>query len=338
MSFRSITMRQEELPWSWPLRLGANVPARRARTVITALDDQGRRHQAELAPCPGVHSETWEEACQQWCQTIEPLLVQRPLGHEKWIWTHPGFGLLDLPPALFRSVLTAVEQLLLSWAQSENPEEYSLPAPMSIQGSALLALDADREVFWREFSQLWDQGFRLFKCKVGRHAASYEYDLLRAMTEYGAGQLRLRLDANRSVSADALNFWKETSSHLPIDYWEEAAGMKPMALDETLWDQPGTIPSAAAWVLKPTRLGLSRTIELLKQAAQDQTPCVLSNSFDSGLSLRCGAWIYAAFCVNPQPLGYGTTRFLPPDPWDSVSWGQARVSIPLHPFPRGVEA
>ncbi len=325
-------MRQEELPWSWPLRLGTSVPVQRVRTVITAVDDQGQIHQAELAPCPGVHPETWIQACEQWRQTVEPLLVRRPLCHEKWSWIRPAFGLLDLSPLLHRSVLTAVEQLLLSWAQSQTPEEISLPAPMSIEGSALLTLDADHRFSWHEFLQLWDQGFRLFKCKIGRLSAVQEYEMLHAMFEHGAGQLRLRLDANRNMSMEALNFWKEKSSLLPIEYWEEAAGMEPVALDETLWDDSESIPKAAAWILKPARLGLSRTIELLKRAAQEQRPCVLSNTFDSGLSLRCGAWIYAAFCTQPQPLGYGTTRFLPPDAWDSASWGRARVTIPLHPF------
>ncbi len=338
MSFRSITMRQEELPWSWPLRLGANVPAQRARSVITAVDDQGQVHQAELAPCPGVHPETLDQASEQWHQLIESLILRRPLRHEQWSWIRPAFGLIDLSPSLYRSVLTAVEQLLLSWAQSQTPEEISLPAPMSIEGSALLTLDANQEVFWQEFLQLWDQGFRLFKCKIGRLSAAHEYDMLRAMFEHGAGQLRLRLDANRGMSVDALNFWKEKASLLPIEYWEEAAGMEPAALDETLWDDADSIPKAAAWILKPARLGLSRTIELLKRAAQDQRPCVLSNTFDSGLSLRCGAWIYAAFCANPRPLGYGTTRFLPPDAWDSISWGRARVTVPLHPFSQRDEA
>jgi L-alanine-DL-glutamate epimerase-like enolase superfamily enzyme len=334
MSFRAITLRQEELPWSWPLRLGSQVPARRARCVITAQDEEGRQHQAELAPCAGVHSESLNEALSQWRHDIETLLRQ-PWSLETWNWTRPAFGLLDLPRQTFRSVLTAVEQLLLSWAQQENPEKYSLPSTVSIEGSALLALQNDADVCWQEFLQLWDQGFRIFKCKVGRLSASYEYDFLREMSKHGASHLRL--DANRGMSPEAVAFWKAHSHHLPIAYWEEAAGMEPLALDETLWDS-AEAPTAAAWILKPSRLGLSRTVELLKKASVQHIPCVLSNAFDSGMSLRCSAWVYAAFCTNPQPLGYGTTRFLPPDMWQSEKWGQARVTVPRHPFAQEGEA
>jgi O-succinylbenzoate synthase len=336
MSFQAISVRQEALPWSWPLVLGAQVPQNRLRAVITALDAEGRRHEAELAPCPGVHPESLADALRQWQEDVEALLTAGPFAPELWNWTRPAFGLLDPPSGIFRSVLTAVEQLLLSWAQAGHPEEFSLPGPVTLEGSALLAFSSNAEQSWQEFSQLWDAGFRVFKCKVGRLPAPYEYDLLRRMNDHGRGHLRLRLDANRGLNQDAIHFWQQQDS-LPIDYWEEAAGMQPQALDETLWDNV-EVPEAAAWILKPTRLGLSRTIALLKKAAVQNIPCVLSNAFDSGLSLRSSAWIYAAFCADPQPLGYGTTRFLPPDPWDSERWGRAQLIIPCHPFGQSEDA
>lgn len=337
MSFHAISVRQESLSWSWPLRLGAQVPQNRLRAVITAWDSEGRCHEAELAPCPGVHPESLEEALDQWHQHAETLLTSETFAPERWNWTRPAFGLLDLPSGIFRSVLTAVEQLLLSRAQAEHPEEFSLPAAVTIEGSALLALQTEAEKTWQEFLQLWDEGFRVFKCKVGRLPARHEFDLLQRMTAHGEGHLRLRLDANRGMDQDAVLFWQSHQASLPIAYWEEAAGLQPQALDETLWDD-AEVPEAAAWILKPTRLGLSRTIALLKKAADQGIPCVLSNAFDSGLSLRASAWIYAAFCADPQPLGYGTTRFLPPDSWDSETWGRAEVLIPCHPFSQGRDA
>jgi O-succinylbenzoate synthase len=209
---------------------------------------------------------------------------------------------------------------------------------MHLEGSALLALQAQAEESWKEFVQLWDQGFRVFKCKVGRLPASQEYEILRSFAQYGQGELSLRLDANRSMSHEASLFWKSHAHDLPIVYWEEAAGLEPLALDETLWDETQPPQKAQAWILKPSRLGLSRTVELLTKAASANIPCVLSNAFDSGLSLRCSAWLYAAFCDNPQPLGFGTTRYLPPDRWHSERWGAARVMIPHHPFGRRGEA
>lgn len=334
MSFPAISVRQEALPWTWPLRLGVEVPQMRLRAVITAFDDKGRRHEAELSPCPGVHPESLEDALVQWRQDVETLVTAKAFAPERWNWIRPAFGLFDLPSGMFRSVLTALEQLLLSWAQAEHPEEFSLPAAVTFEGSALLALQMDAEQSWQEFLKLWNEGFRVFKCKVGRLPAAHEYDLLHRMNKHGAGHLRLRLDANRGMDQDALHFWREHQASLPIVYWEEAAGLEPQALDETLWDE-GELPKASTWILKPTRLGLSRTIALLKEAKAQGIPCVLSNAFDSGLTLRSSAWIYAAFCADPQPLGYGTTRFLPPDSWGSEQWGQAQVMIPRRPFFQG---
>ncbi|WP_141731620.1 hypothetical protein [Oligoflexus tunisiensis] len=333
MSFRSLTVRHEELPWSWPLRMGTGAAALRARCIMTAWDDQGVPHQAELAPCPGVHPESLSEALAFWHQVVEPQLLDKPLLMEKWNWTEPGFGLFDQPELLMSSVETALEQLLLSWAQRQNPEAYSLPAPMTLEGSALLVIPPNGDAGWREFLDLWDAGFRIFKCKVGRQAAAQEYEFLQRLVRHGAGQLQLRLDANRGMSTDDVMFWKTRGGDLPILYWEEAAGLEPVAFDESLWDKAEP-PPAQAWILKPSRLGLARSVYLLKRAAAENIPCVLSNAFDSGLSLRCSAWIYAAFCANPQPLGFGTGRFLPDDIWGSGAWAAPSVTIPRQPFAR----
>lgn len=327
-----MTLQHQELPWTWPLQLGNGVPMLRARTIITAIDSRGHEHQAELAPCPGVHPETLGDACRLWQSTCAPRLLSQSLVLNPWQWTRPYFGLIELPATPLRSVQTAVEQLLLSWAQSQSPEVFSLADTMTLEGSALLALQADRETSWQEFLQLWDQGFRIFKCKVGRLPALHEFNCLQRMTQHGQGLLQLRLDANRGMSSQDAAFWKNHSQGLPIVYWEEAAGFYPQALDETLWDSHETIPAALAWILKPSRLSLSHTVHLLQKAAAENIPCVLSNAFDSGLSLRCSAWIYAAFCKNPQPLGFGTARFLPDDAWQSESWGASQVLVPGTPF------
>lgn len=320
MSFVSIALHQDETPWAWPLRLGGGLQMLRSRCFLEAIDSVGRTHWAELAPCPGVHPETLDEALEAF-----PELVGRHFKEQNFQWTQPFFGLLDAPTPIFTSVLAAMEQLLLSWMQSQNKEECSLPAPMTLPGSALLSLQG-----WPEFLEQWEQGFRVFKCKIGRHAAAADYALLQRMQDFAKGGLELRLDANQNLPDADRDFWQQRAATLPIAYWEESPGLGPTALDETLWDA-GDAP-ADTWILKPTRLGLSRSIQLLKKAAQEQRRCVLSNAFDSGLTLRVSAWIYAAFCHDPQALGFGTTRFLPNDRWQSHSWGAARVTIPEQPY------
>lgn len=332
MSFRSLTMQHEVLPWSWPLRLGVRVPLHRSRAIITVTDRQGYQHQAELAPCPGVHPESLDEAIALWGRKISPLLLSSPLFIDQWSWTRPYFGLLDAPAMRLCSVQTAVEQLLLSWAQRQNPEAFTLAEPLRIQGSALLPIQKDSEESWQEFLALWDQGHRIYKCKVGRHPAAHEYAFLQKISQHTQGQIQLRLDTNRGLGPEDAEFWQQRRHELPILYWEETAGFYPEALDETLWDSEQPFAKAQAWILKPSRLSLSHTVTLLKKAEAEKIPCVLSNAFDSGLSLRCSAWIYAAFSANPQPLGFGTVRFLPDDAWQSEAWGAPQLMIPRQPF------
>jgi o-succinylbenzoate synthase len=333
MSFLSIATRRIETAWNWPLQQGGEVPTRRIGWIIEAIDTEGFSHQAELSPCPGVHPETAEEAHEVF-RSIQKSLLQKDFTERPWQWTTAFFNLLMPESSLPTSVQTAVEQLLLSWSQRRQPDECSLPGPMQIQGSALLALTS-----WDDFTRLWDQGFRIFKCKVGRQAPADELAFLQRMTAFAGPALRLRLDANRHMTAEQWELWENASQSLPIQYWEEGPSTVGglAALDETLWEarHPEDHP-ARVWILKPTRLTLSRSIALMKKAAATQRLCVLSNAFDSGLSLRCAAWLYAAFCTEPQPLGYGTARYLPNDVWHSEAWGRATVVIPQRPF-AGVE-
>ncbi len=340
MSFQSLTLRLEEFPWKWPLSMGGGVQMLRARTIVEAIDSEGLVHEAELGPCPGVHPESHDEALAVWNEEMEPLLLQKSFQLHLWNWKKPFFGLIDHAGSL-SSVQTAVEQLLLSWASKSHPEEFSLPKPLLLPGSALLPIRkaADEEQNWLEFLGLWQEGFRVFKCKIGRYEADHELRFLKRMHEFAGDQLELRLDANQTLAGETLARWRDSCAELPISYWEEPGihceqSLHPLALDESLWDHDPAQRSdqADVWILKPTRLTLSETVTLLKRAAEVHRPCILSNAFDSGLSLRCSAWIYAAFCSQPQALGFGTSRFLPDDAWYSRAWSAPLVTVPTQPF------
>jgi hypothetical protein len=340
MSFRSIVLRLEELPWQWPLQQGMGVPMLRSRWIVEAIDAEGGHYEAELGPCPGVHPESLDDAYALWKEQCEPLLLRESFPLHAWDWQKPWFGLLAVPACSMTSVQTAAEQLLLGWAQRQNPEEFSLPGPISLPGSALLPIRPakDEAVNWQEFLELWQQEFRVFKCKIGRNPAAEEISFLQRLTAYAGADLQLRLDANQNLAIADSQLWRQSACSLPISYWEEPTAqheaLHPLARDESLWDaEPETLLEAGeVWILKPSRLTLSRTVSLLTRARQQNRICVLSNAFDSGLSLRCFAWIYAAFCANPQALGFGTARFLPEDSWHSRQFSAASVVIPMQAF------
>jgi O-succinylbenzoate synthase len=341
MSFKAFHLERQDIEWSWPFAGVASGRGIRSRLMIKVDDDKLCSHEAELGPLPSVHPESLDDAAIQWRDVLLPLFNKTSLEIASFTWDQPYFGLLSCHQKVFTSVQTAAEQLLLSWVQSHDPECFMGKLPQALPGSALLALKPESEALnWREFEELYAEGFRFFKCKIGRGSARSEVDFLRRITEYAGPNLRLRLDANRQLASSDLAYWREAIGDFPIDYCEESssvldAALGRVALDESLWDRSLAELSqqpAAVWILKPSRLTLTQTVALLKQGQQLGIICVLSNAFDSGLSLRCFAWLYARFCAKPQAIGYGTVRFLPDDRWNSQNFGRAEILIPQLPF------
>ncbi|MCX6130634.1 MAG: hypothetical protein NTX25_16440, partial [Proteobacteria bacterium] len=312
----------EEIPLQWSSNSGVTRETLRRRAIISFEDGEGCFHEVELAPFPGVHTETLSEASDFWCQFIAPLLAHIKIDPLRWCWDQAWFGQIPGFICPMSSVQTALEQLILSLAQRRRPEFFAQNDAIRLPGSALLSLrnGHEQEAIWQDFLRLWQQGFRVFKCKIGRHDAAEQLSFLQRMQDYGQGELQLRLDANQSLQAHDLGFWQDARFQLSVSYWEEPGVSSQVhfsnqALDESLWYRtPGdTAQAAGVWILKPSRLTLSGTVAWLLAAEKNSRLAVLSNAFDSGLSLRCYAWLYAKFCSRPQALGFGTARYMPAD-------------------------
>ncbi|MCR9245114.1 MAG: hypothetical protein NXI31_08775 [bacterium] len=162
------------------------------------------------------------------------------------------------------------------------------------------------------------------KLKVGRRPIGEELDAIARCRAVG---LRLRLDGNRSLAldvarrladaaADALEFFEEPVA--PSDL-ELAMRCLPIALDETL-GEPGEVPSgAAAFVLKPTVLGLRRTLELVEVAQRTAIPIVVSSAYESAVG-RAALIRFAAAVAPDVAHGLGTG---PAFVADFAGWVQA---------------
>jgi O-succinylbenzoate synthase len=173
-------------------------------------------------------------------------------------------------------------------------------------------------------------GFRTLKIKVGRQTISAEAERVVEIHRQLGGAIKLRLDANRAWSlADALDFagriagvplaYIEEPLQKPTDLSEfhERTGL-PLALDETLLDQPlehfRACRGIRAVVIKPMVIGGLRAAERLAATAKNLgwLP-VFSAVYESGVGIRTLARL-AARCGAPGvAMGFDTYRCLADD-------------------------
>lgn len=267
----------------------------------------------EASPLPGFSLETFREV-EAWFAgqdfTHLDFDQSRQIFHEN----HSVISGIGAPPAAARFCIEAamlsgycrrhgvsLEHALASLSGCPNADSQS---PLE---SATL-LDVWEEAPERRARQLVSTGVRAFKIKIGRDLSAETRRLTTIVDSVRPLQpsLRLRLDANQSLSlprvAELAKSWKE----LPIEYLEEpcptaelttadanaALGM-PIALDESLiagptrlrpWLDSGQV---RALVCKPMYLG---GIAVVQQWATLARECgidlVVSHLFDGPLALR----------------------------------------------------
>lgn len=181
-------------------------------------------------------------------------------------------------------------------------------------------------------------GHESFKLKVGAGSRTEDVRRVRAVREAIGPDRELRLDANRAWTDDEARAFARDVAGLGIAYVEEPFrdGLPairralergfplPLALDESLSlrevEPPDRIAGVRAVVLKPTLLGLSRTLEIARWAEEEGAVSVITSSFESSLGLgilaECGA------CLNDPPggpdlaMGLDTARWLAEDVLD----------------------
>jgi len=192
----------------------------------------------------------------------------------------------------------------------------SNPIP-TLPVNGLLTGDAD-EVLARA-TELIQQGYRSLKLKVGNRTIEDDIALTRQVCNLLPAGTTLRLDANRARDVeDALAFGTAVVGP-SIDYIEEpCASCEPMfgtsikpavpvALDETLFEiEPEELSSFAgvkAVVLKPTMLGLERTMKFVRAARELGLMTVVSSSFESRVGLTCLSRLAA--CINTPGVAAG---------------------------------
>ena len=294
--------------------------------LLLRLSYEGLIAFGEVAPLPGLHAESLDEAAQALTEFIpEFSRFDRNTSDERR-------RLLDeatLPP----SVATGIEMALVNLEAAECggfpvfPDTF--PPASKIPVNALLA--GDPESVLDRAAKRYAEGFRAFKLKVRKGQLDEAVTCIHALHDKFGGKIELRLDANQSLDFDeAVGFGKALPSD-SISYIEEpltdaalipefhAATGLPSALDESLWQRPelldeiGPAPLGAL-VIKPNCIGgIAKSLDLASRAHRMGLQAVFSSAFESSVSLGLYALLAAVSSPAPAASGLDTASFLARD-------------------------
>jgi o-succinylbenzoate synthase len=285
--------RPYQRPFCQPLKTAHGLWSVRQGILLKLTDEAGRSGYGEIAPIPWFGSESMAAAlafCQRW---------------QGW---QKGQGLpagaLELPACQFGVGLALMDLVAPLGAPKLEPAAVCglLPA-----GKATL-------VQWR---QLWEQGHRTFKWKVGVNALEVELACLQTLVAELPPEAQLRLDANGGLTEAEAEQWLEVCDALPgrIEFLEQPLPpdqfealqrlsqryQTPIALDESVatlaqlehcWRQGWS----GVYVIKPAICGDPG--DLARFVYRHSVDAVLSSALETGVGRRG----VLALAQNIQPL------------------------------------
>jgi len=229
------------------------------------LHDPQHETWAEVAPFPGLHTESLDDCLKQ-LQTIQRGFECNRSPAVAW-----GLQMLNHP--------------------LDNPAQI-------LKVNALLSGN-DWPAIQEQCQYYTQQGYRYLKLKVGFNDPKEELRQIQQIANKYP-DLRLRLDANRCWSLpEALQFCQDLP-HTVIDYLEEPfqdpgdilrfqqASDLAIAWDESLAQglDANLLEAASVYVLKPMLLGPQLTQDLIQTACKNGQRLVFSAVFESGVGLR----------------------------------------------------
>lgn len=319
------------LPLTGPTTAGGP-PERRG--LLISLDGA----LGEAAPLPGLHEESVDFLISLLSQPLS--LPEIPPGETSRELLSQLNSVLDpcgLPPSLRFGLECALVQRAAEWANRTLVEylwphgaDFSLPTVGLFSGppeEAAAALDRG------DFAACSG-----VKIKVGRARIDQDARVVEVFRTRWP-EAEIRLDANRAFDAAALAELAAAVDALDVAFVEEPfadpadlhrhlqgeEGL-PVALDESLVEAvrtgrtPPAGPLVAAWVIKPSLLGLLASLRLIESAGG--TAAIVSSSFESPVGLEMLRALAAGSRAAP---GLGTDR------WFAAVLGPEHVG-PWHPI------
>lgn len=312
-----------DLPLKRPLTVLGAARQRRRGLVLEIVDETGRRGLGEASPLPGLHEQTIDQAGAEiaaWCRGTSNIKHDTPDAVLESLGSVARFG---------------VESAL--WDQHLADDEGG--EPRQVACAALLGEASPTSI--QRAAELAASGVTTFKLKVGRGPVEDDVAAVQALAAALPSHVRLRADANRSWSLEDAVVFGEVRGALEfveeplrdpgqLDALWEAARL-PVALDESLLDQPQALPCPAvvALVLKPSVLGgVRNTLDWARRARRRGQAAIVSATFESAVGMR--ALVRLADAVGGDVAhGLGTWRWFAHDLLEPPVRSQPAFALPL---------
>lgn len=334
MHVESLFAFRYQVPLAAPLDLGPHTMATREGWLVQIGLDGDATGWGDVAPLPGFSPESLADAAEA-LQGLAPEVIGLAADE----------ALARVTDAAMPSTVRFGVELALHHAQAVATAT-TLPHVLGASPAHAMSYNGlltDEDALPEGIQSLREAGYRAVKLKVGR--GSIDDDITRVKAVHGAaGDVALRLDANRAWTMEEAGRFAAGIDGVPIAYIEEplrdpsrlpafADGTDvPVALDETI-QEGGRLadhPYAVAAVIKPALVGgIAATQQLAQQAAQAGVHLVISSAFESGIGLRGLVALAATMGRADVPMGLDTYRRLQAD----VVWPRLPLNGPVVDVP-----
>jgi len=303
----------------------------RSGLIIELTDEHGHTGLGEASPLPGFSSENQILAELQLLSLRHALkgteipenLEELSGGFERWL---EQYGLAPSVRFGFETALLnllAVSRKIPLRRLISDRSRDSISINRLLSGSPAEILD--------KAARLRGEGYKAVKLKVGQGPLHEEIQLTREVRKRIGDDVALRLDANRSWSVEDTFIFVRGVADCRIDYIEEPVynysmlvsmcnkvGLPlPVAVDESLRELTpealAPLPNLKAIVLKPTMLGLERSMQFGRKATSMGITPVVSSAFETSLSLTALAELAACLNTTDVPVGLDTLEWFAKD-------------------------
>ncbi|BAY25751.1 mandelate racemase/muconate lactonizing protein [Calothrix sp. NIES-2100] len=297
----------------------------RESIIIRMIDEVGRVGWGEIAPISWFGSETLEQAL-DFCRQLPNQIADETI-----------FAIPDHLPACQFGFESALEGLGSEGTRGNN--QCPMPnAPCPMRYSALLPA---KEAALNAWQNLWEQGYRTFKWKIGVDAIAEELKIFDLLINSLPASTKLRLDANGGLSYQEAKLWLENCDKFPekMEFLEQPLAVKEfeemlqlsnsystaIALDESV----ATLAQLSAayqqgwrgiFVIKPAIAG---SPSRLRQFCRDYNiDAVYSSVFETAIGRQAALQLAAELSQHNRAVGFGINHWFEEekDTWLESLW------------------
>jgi len=273
------------------------------RGILLRLSGEGRVGWGEIAPLPWFGSESFDQAL-QFCQQLPAQISMEQI-----------FQIPVTLPACQFGFESAWETLHLN-------QEATQPAICGLLPTGKAALSA-----WPD---LWHQGYRTLKWKIGVAPIHDELALLQALVAALPPTAKLRLDANGGLSFEEAEAWLQACDALGAELLEQPLAVEqlpemrvldsrfatPIALDESVATlQQLQRCHERGWrglvILKPAIAGSPRQLRQFCQ--QHSLTLIFSSVLETEVGRQAGLRLAAELATPGYAQGFGVGHWFGDD-------------------------